>query len=153
MSSNPHFYDDAESITNNLYRSIPLSKDFFFFFFTRPCHSRNNWPLESCIRLALSGNKVTVFTMAARRLFNALQGQTDLYYDVSIVFGTCARTSKHSKYVQSCVMSAEKNAFPRSTRERDGFCQRYCQKLRFEEAGRFPSATSARSSQKLHKSR
>lgn len=50
--------------------------------------------------------------MAARRLFNALQGQTDLYYDVSIVFGTCARTSKHSKYVQSCVMSAEKNAFP-----------------------------------------
>lgn len=50
--------------------------------------------------------------MAARRLFNALQGQTDLYYDVSIVFGTCAHTSKHSKYVQSCVMSAEENAFP-----------------------------------------
>lgn len=82
--------------------------------------------------------------MAARRLFNALQGQTDLYYDVSIVFGTCARTSKHSKYVQSCVMSAEKNAFPRSTRERDGFCQRYCQKLRFEEAGRFSRRRRAR---------
>lgn len=30
-----HFYEDAESITNNLYWSIPL-------FFTRPCHSRNN---------------------------------------------------------------------------------------------------------------
>lgn len=55
---------------------------------------------------ALPGNKVTMFTMAAQHLFNVLQGQSDLYYDVSMVLRARADIGKN---INSCIMLAEKN--------------------------------------------